>query len=614
MREIDGDYQNLLNKRKDILEGNDPKRLEIICKHVRDKWSVAPELKYYTMHDDRHSRRVEEELYELLPDEHFKKLTSEERFLLLASAWLHDIGMIRYLLPDKLSEIEVRETHHERSEKYVNSKDIWPVLGLRPEETTPLGIICRYHRKVEDLRKCNEKIPISGGQIRTRLLAAYLRLADALRIADVSGVPEKEFRANLIMGMDPESTFHWLKSRYAQGTSLTEEPFTITIFLKNPSGSAENIAPLGKFLCDEIQEELDSSMDTLIRGGLSLYLRVNHEIIKDVPLQPDEIEGLRWALSHIETIFSTSAGMAINSVLKNIQVILNLDKERVIEELLNYKKMILVPFLEEKPCHAYLTKIKKMLEEKLKNISDPNGLNAAERNQIIRLISDKIDQWQDERKKAFEAFSDMSKPFFIDGSPVLLYGYSSSVVTALKSLPPNIKKDMKVYICECKTKNRYGYDNRLIYCDGIHYASEIKKAGFDTIHLVADSSASNLFSRGKISKVLFGANGIGENGEISHGLGHLAIADMAMTYNVPVYVIAETMKIIKKIKKSPDLPRKVKWLTTDLSINLDAYEQYNPREDIVPPEKIAMIITEKGAFQPRSVKQMCEMHNIDIDY
>lgn len=113
---------------------------------------------------------------------------------------------------------------------------------------------------------------------------------------------------------------------------------------------------------------------------------------------------------------------------------------------------------------------------------------------------------------------------------------------------------------------------------------------------------------------MFGANGIGENGEISHGLGHLAIADMAMTYNVPVYVIAETMKIIKKIKKSPDLPRKVKWLTTDLSINLDAYEQYNPREDIVPPEKIAMIITEKGAFQPRSVKQMCEMHNIDIDY
>ena len=603
MGEIDeNDNSLLINKRRAYLKGDDAKRLKIICDHVSGKWKVSPELKYYTLHDHRHSEMVEWELYELLPDEQFKKLSYEERFLLIASAWLHDIGMIQDLFGDKdnkKTEIQVREEHHKRSQEYIN--DVWSVLSLNKEEVSILGIICKYHRKTEDLRDCIEILPIPGvGDIRIRLLAAYLRLADALRIADVSGVPEKEFRTNLIMGMDPESTFHWIKSKYAQGTSLTKEPFTITIFLKNPNGKAENIETLGKFLCEEIQEELDSSMDTLIRGGLSLYLRVKYEIIKDAPLQPDEIEGLRWALSHIETIFSTSAGMAINSVLKNIEVILNLDKARVIDELLNYERMILDPFLDKRPCHAYLTKIKKMLEENL-NIQDPNNLDDAERDRIIKLINDKIYQWQEERKKAFEAFSEMSKPFLIDGSPFLLYGYSSAVVTALKSLPPNSKNDIKVYICECKTKNRYGYDNRLLYCDGIHYAREIKNAGFKKILLVADSSASNLLSRNKISKVLFGANGIGENGEISHGLGHLAIADMAKTYNVPVYVIAETMKIIKEIKKSPDLPRLVKWLTTDLSVNLDEFKQYNPREDIVPPEKITMLITEKGAIQPRVV-------------
>ncbi len=609
-------YQNLLNKRRAILEGNDADRLETIRDHVRGKWSVAPELKYYTLHDDRHSERVEGELYELLPDEQFRKLTPEERFLLLASAWLHDIGMIPDLFGEedkRLTEIEVRETHQERSERYINSTAVWPVLGLRPEETTSLGIICRYHRKTEDLRKCNEKIPIPGGQIRTRLLAAYLRIADALRIADLSGVPEREFRTNLIMGMGPESAFHWLKSKYAQGTSLAEERYTITIFLKRPKNSNENIEPLGNFLCEEIQEELDSSMDTLRQGGLAFYQKVNYKTI-DVPFSPDEIESLRWVLGQIETIFSTSASMAINSVLNNIQLILELNNARVIRELLNYKRMILVPFLDKKPCHAYLTKINKMLEENLKNIQNPNNLNNAKRDRIIRFISDKIDQWQDERRKAFGALSDMSKPFLIDGCPVLLYGYSSSVVTALENLPNNIKKSMEVYICECKTKNRYGYDNRLIYCDGIHYASEIKNAGFEKIYLVADSSASNLLSRGKISKVLFGANGIGENGEISHGLGHLAMADMAQEYNIPVYVIAETMKIIKEIKKNPDLPREVKWLTTDLSVNLDDFKQYNPREDIVPPEKITMLITEKGAFQPCTVDQICKIHNIDINY
>jgi len=542
---------------------------------VRGKWSVAPELKYYTLHDDRHSERVEGELYELLPDEQFRKLSSEERFLLLASAWLHDIGMIPDLFGEedkRLTEIEVRETHQERSERYINSTAVWPVLGLRPEETTSLGIICRYHRKTEDLRKCNEKIPIPGGQIRTRLLAAYLRIADALRIADLSGVPEREFRTNLIMGMGPESAFHWLKSKYAQGTSLAEERYTITIFLKRPNNSNENIEPLGNFLCEEIQEELDSSMDTLRQGGLAFYQKVNYKTI-DVPFSPDEIESLRWVLGQIETIFSTSASMAINSVLNNIQLILELNNARVIRELLNYKRMILVPFLDKKPCHAYLTKINKMLEENLKNIQNPNNLNNAKRDRIIRFISDKIDQWQDERRNAFGAFSDMSKPFLIDGCPVLLYGYSSSVVTALESLP-----------------------------------------GFEKIYLVADSSASNLLSRGKISKVLFGANGIGENGEISHGLGHLAMADMAKEYNIPVYVIAETMKIIKEIKKNPDLPREVKWLTTDLSVNLDDFKQYNPREDIVPPKKITMLITEKGAFQPCTVDQICKIHNIDINY
>lgn len=317
-------YQNLLNKREDILEGNDADRLETIRDHVRGKWSVAPELKYYTLHDDRHSERVERELYELLPDEQFRKLTPKERFLLLASAWLHDIGMIPDLFgeeDERLTEIEVRETHQERSERYINSTAVWPVLGLRPEETTSLGIICRYHRKTEDLRKCNEKIPIPGGQIRTRLLAAYLRIADALRIADLSGVPEREFRTNLIMGMGPESAFHWLKSKYAQGTSLAEERYTITIFLKRPNNSNENIEPLGNFLCEEIQEELDSSMDTLRQGGLAFYQKVNYKTI-DVPFSPDEIESLRWVLGQIETIFSTSASMAINSVLNNIQLIL----------------------------------------------------------------------------------------------------------------------------------------------------------------------------------------------------------------------------------------------------------------------------------------------------
>ena len=141
MGEIAGKYEELFKKRGDILEGQDPERLKKIFDHVIDKWSGAPELKYYTLHDHRHSARVEEKLYELLPDEQFKKLTPEERFLLLSSAWLHDIGMIQDLPfvdeDKKLTEIVVRKTHHERAERYINSNTVWPSIGLKAEETAP---------------------------------------------------------------------------------------------------------------------------------------------------------------------------------------------------------------------------------------------------------------------------------------------------------------------------------------------------------------------------------------------------------------------------------------------------------------------------------------------
>jgi HD superfamily phosphohydrolase YqeK len=39
-----------------------------------------------------HCRAVENLIFKLIP--HFEKLKEEERFCLLASAWLHDIGML----------------------------------------------------------------------------------------------------------------------------------------------------------------------------------------------------------------------------------------------------------------------------------------------------------------------------------------------------------------------------------------------------------------------------------------------------------------------------------------------------------------------------------------
>ena len=143
---------------------------------------------------------------------------------------------------------------------------------------------------------------------------------------------------------------------------------------------------------------------------------------------------------------------------------------------------------------------------------------------------------------------------------------------------------------------------KLEICDGQFHPLTVKKENGklniykDNVIIVPDSSVSFLFKNGKVKKVFFGANGIQkETGEMGHSLGHLTIADAADQYNIPVYVIAEFMKIGEFIP-DPELQRGGDWLTTDRAYTLNDFQTFNPREDIVPAERIKILITELGAI------------------
>ncbi len=166
-----------------------------------------------------------------------------------------------------------------------------------------------------------------------------------------------------------------------------------------------------------------------------------------------------------------------------------------------------------------------------------------------------------------------------------------------------VKKDILEIIIHKYNMDETSLDEELKNCDG-----EIRKE-FDeemerkkkklNLYYVTDSCVSNLFSRQIAKKVLFGANGIGNSGMVSHTLGHLAIADMAKLNNIPVYVLAETMKV-GDLQVRRDLQRSNQWLTTDIKFDylISDLINYNPREDIITPDKITAFITEKGSIQP----------------
>lgn len=596
------------------LKDNLEKKIKGIRSHVSAFWNDHPPPVYFTDHGPDHSQRIENRLKELLGED-YESLLPYEEFVLNAAAWLHDVGMAPDLFdgdpkptPDDHDGKpifdpawlgEVRFKHHERSEQYV--MDNQSMLGLDNEEAESIALVCRWHRRTEKLP------PPKNDKDKLPLLAAYLRLADALDITDSARAPRDKYEANISMGTYPDSTFHWLKSMFAAGMNPQRDKFAIEVLIKKPRkfvGNMEHIKSLGQVLCEEIQDELDSVRDTLAEGGLPLYVTVYSENV-DVPFAREDMPRFNALIAdlHTRTRWAPNASMAFDLVLESIRwLIENANDKEVDLQQLN-DNILIAHFLKERPCHVLVRGLSFLLGETLGRPNpDFNRLNAI------------LDELEKRRGRTRELLSKKTKPFLLDGKPLLLYGYSSSVVQALSEIGESAKERMKLYICEGRPKTAYRYNNRLLYCDGVAYAEKLKedlRKGYDTIKgfkkenliLIPDIAVANLMARGKISKVFFGANGVDVDGNVYHGLGHRSIADIAGAYRVPVYVIAESAKIAK-FNGDQVLERTEPWLTTDTSFDLGGVELCNPREDRVPADKITSILTERGAFIPKNVRQL----------
>ncbi len=347
------------------------------------------------------------------------------------------------------------------------------------------------------------------------------------------------------------------------------------------------------------------------------------------------------------SFISPNSGKVIDIVLNQIERCVTIEPEKAergIQSLRIYLNNTLVALLKERPCHGYLWNLHdelyerfEELERSLRATTNPNEIARIRIEWLsnIQLMVRALKWWRKELERRLP--QEVSKAGIIsENDSLLLYGYSSSVILALNALDDDAKKSIKVFVCECSTKTKHRYDNKLIYCDGIQYIHELKKIGIEKIYFVPDLCASNLFLpysneeneerrrgnevRARVDKVLFGANGIDKlTGDVFHGLGHLAIADMANVYNIPVYVIAEGLKIRQRqpIPRTPTNPRKDPWYPTDVKFEdiVKDVNFYNPREDVVPRDKITEIITEKGRYNTTtSLTELEDRISTGIDY
>lgn len=163
---------------RQILEDKNPTlyhRLENIEQKARSVLTYTASLfPYYTPHDFQHSLSVEEKINWIIDDDEKVTLNDYEIFFLIIATWLHDWGMVGSYNEDLL---EVRNLHHERTEKYFEEKYVDVLLDYH--EARIIGKICRGHTK-DDISRAyyDDEIFSSNIRIRVRFLTCCLRIAD----------------------------------------------------------------------------------------------------------------------------------------------------------------------------------------------------------------------------------------------------------------------------------------------------------------------------------------------------------------------------------------------------------------------------------------------------
>ncbi len=257
----------------DILSTDARRGVENVRAAAARVWKT-PLHRYYTDHTVDHSERIIALLDGLTAGmmNTDKRLSPGEVFVLLAAAYLHDIGMQNERFAGGDLEA-IRTAHHEQTAEMIYC--VWEdpanavnlALGDDPALVEAVALVAQAHREGAAHRKVDlssadyDPLPHGGETLRLRLLGALIRFADELDI-DNRRVDLEQIK---LMNLPVESQLHWWKCHYVSGVSIVDEYIRIAYRLPKNRPDYEQII---KFLVEkEIREKL-ADLEPIFRENL----------------------------------------------------------------------------------------------------------------------------------------------------------------------------------------------------------------------------------------------------------------------------------------------------------------------------------------------------------
>lgn len=597
IQERDSAYKRIINIRRKILTAYDFDRIHNIEQHVRSIWHKHTGPNWHNFHNHLHNLQVETAIYDIIPEEKRNRINEHDWFCLIASIWLHEVGMIIGILDNDKKKYKknkeefinnVRNSHQNRAISYI--KKAKNVLKINNAEFDVIKIICQSHRINTNIDEIDRNIQ----NYHPKLLSAYLKVALLVHL-DIDVNDTILFEMLHTPGISWETKFHWLKRKWINRIRIDHENLVIIVSVFEPVKDSTLVGFLPERIIDDFEENLKLISNVLIKGKISFFVDIEKHIAGKLSnIYTQDMELIR---SNIDLYELSSASEAYETILDTLEKFTtsNYNPYALIRSYLKNINEV----LGVRPCHALIRKLKDYCDKvvKLKNTTE---------SEKVSTIYDFVKRQKEERIDVKKAIGENALTFLKANDSILLYGFSTMVINALSAMPEELRQETEIYIAECRGKTQYNSSNIVVYNDGINYMCHVNKLGFKKVYLIPDLSISNFMKRKKINLILFGANGIDKDtGGFGHTCGHLTIADVATVYKIPVLVIAETSKI-GKVQWKEDFNRDIKWLP-DYKEYLKIYtkgELKNPREDEVESDRITMIITEKGAKTPYQLKEL----------
>jgi tetratricopeptide (TPR) repeat protein len=195
--------------------------VDVVKKAAIEIWH-SPQHRHYTDHrPETHSERIIDKLDLLVAEisDPEAALSPEEAFILLASAYLHDIGMQSENSEWKTLD-EIREHHHLISramiEGSVKDPKRYRNLGIPLELADEVALVSAAHRRLDLMSPEFETRAKGSSNLRLRLLSALLRLADGLDM-DFRRVIMENLK---VADVSQLSRLHWWRCHYVDGISI----------------------------------------------------------------------------------------------------------------------------------------------------------------------------------------------------------------------------------------------------------------------------------------------------------------------------------------------------------------------------------------------------------